>query len=110
MPRMPDSEEWMNLIMEDVGKTGSEAAQALQAESFSFKLEVPENCPPVLVVIGEHDIAMACRDFDELHRRLWERNPQCEKLVLKGAWHNHPIEVPREFSGIILDWLLKILD
>lgn len=50
--------------------------------------------PPALVMIGEHDMAMQRRDFEELVRicKFW--NGRSEGMVLNGAWHNHGVDVP----------------
>lgn len=82
MPHMPESEEWMSLIMEDVGKLGPGQAEAIQEQSLGFSLEVHDQCPPVLVAVGEQDVAMARRDAEHLHHQLREKNPQCRKTVL----------------------------
>lgn len=109
MPHMPDSGEWMSLIMADVGKLGPGAAEDIQKESLGFSLEVHDKFPPVLVVVGEHDVAMARRDFEGLYDRLHRANPKTEKMVLGGAWHNHPIDVPDRFSTLISDWAMRTL-
>jgi pimeloyl-ACP methyl ester carboxylesterase len=108
MPRMPESPGWVAKIMADVGKMGMAAAEAVREEAFRFELSVSQQCPPVLVVVGEHDVAMARRDFDELYQKLREKNPQCEKSVLQDSWHNHPIDVPQSFTELVYDWISVI--
>ncbi|KAH7038357.1 Alpha/Beta hydrolase protein [Microdochium trichocladiopsis] len=114
MPHMPSPDDmgWMEIIMGDVERMGMEAASAVQAESFGFSLQLDESrgkIPPVLVVVGEHDVAMARRDFAELFRALVARNASCEKVILENAWHNHPIDVPGMFSDIAHNWLTKFM-
>ncbi|MCJ1331312.1 hypothetical protein MMC10_008001 [Thelotrema lepadinum] len=107
MPRMPsEDKEWMDLIMEDVGIVGMMEAQEIQARSLEFEFRPPAEAvgfPPVLVVVGEEDVAMARRDAPVLFEKVKARNC-CEMLVLEGAWHNHPIDVPEQFARVIGDW------
>ncbi|KAH6665331.1 Alpha/Beta hydrolase protein [Plectosphaerella plurivora] len=109
MPHMPESGEWLNLIIADIGKLGPGHAEGIQRESLEFTLEVNDQIPPVLVVVGEDDVGMAKRDFEELYRRLHEANLRTEKVVLEKAWHNHPIDVPERFSELVSDWATKML-
>ena len=65
--------------------------------------------PPTMVVRGEHDIAMAKRDFEI----LVDRAKACSKegsrgLVMEGAWHNHSINIPEAFAKAIHEWHVDV--
>ena len=107
MPRMPtDDAKWMSVIMEDVNILGMENAPELQKESFAFAFEPAEGVPlpPVRVVVGKHDTAMARRDAPGLAEMLRKRNRRSDMKVMEGAWHNHPIDVPGRFAEVIGEW------
>lgn len=106
MPHMPADREWLDLMMEDVNIAGMKNMPDLQAKSLSFTFNVAESTtlPPVLVVIGQNDVAMAKRDFDALTKKVKNANHQSDSLIMQDAWHNHSIDVPDRFSRVILDW------
>lgn len=117
MPRMPTDEEWLRVIGEDVAVVGMENAQGIQAASFGFEFEFDSSAgetvlPPVLVVVGEHDVAMARRDFETLVQRVASAGAadggKGRREVLEGAWHNHPIDVPERFVGLVADWVGEV--
>ena len=60
-------------------------------------------------MIGEHDVAMARRDFEQLSQIMKKANGKSESMVMKAAWHNHPIDIPERFANVILDWTQKVL-
>ena len=105
MPHMTDDEVWKNIMAEDVNQMGMDQAAAIQQESFSFKFKPPQALPPVLSVVGEHDTAMSRRDHELLGQKLLAANDKSQMLVLDGAWHNHPIDVPKKFAEVIHQWI-----
>ncbi len=109
LPHMPVDQKWIQIMTEDVNTMGMQNASAIQEESFSFKLVASTSFPPVLVVVGEHDVAMATRDFEQLSQVMKKANGESESMVLKDAWHNHPIDIPKRFAKVILDWTQKAL-
>ena len=106
MPHMPTEREWLDVMMEDVRMVGAEEAQALQQESlgFSFDPAPDQGLPPVLVNVGRNDVAMAKRDTPFLFERVKARNELCAVSVLEDAWHNHPVDVPEKFAGLVQRW------
>lgn len=107
---MPTDEAWLKVISEDVAIVGMEKAQEIQAASFGFTFAPPvnEKLPPTLVVVGEEDVAMALRDQEPLVQRIESAGGKCRGAVLKQAWHNHPIDIPGQFSEIIAAWLSNV--
>ena len=110
MPHMPTDQEWLTIMTEDVQMMRMENAQNLQDASLSFNFEPQSSMPPVLVVIGEHDVAMARRDFEELTTLVKSGNSRSESKVLEGAWHNHPIDVPEHFADLIESWSRRMME
>ncbi len=116
IPHIPSSQEWMHIIMEDLQLMGGmEKAQALQAESFGFRLEDDGEetekgvkWPPVLIVVGEKDTSMARRDFAELSALVKARNERSEGTVMQDAWHNHSIDVPERFAELVDGWVKNV--
>ena len=108
MPHMTDDEGWKKIIAEDVNQMGMDQAAGIQQESFSFQFTPPQSLPPVLVVVGEHDTAMARRDYKLLGQKLLAANHQSQMLVLDGAWHNHPIDVPERFAEVVHQWVTSL--
>jgi pimeloyl-ACP methyl ester carboxylesterase len=106
MPHMPTDPQWLSVMMEDVGVMGMENAQGIQEASFKFKFEPAEALlPPVLVVVGEQDVAMAKRDFEHLLQLVQRNERRSRGLIMKGAWHNHPIDVPQVFADVVTEWI-----
>jgi pimeloyl-ACP methyl ester carboxylesterase len=108
MPHMPSDQEWVDDMMKDISIVGMDAAGAIQQESFVFNInERPrhEAYPPVLVCIGEKDIAMAKRDFNRLVQVVTDLNQNSEGLQLEGAWHNHSIDIPEHFAELVTTWI-----
>ena len=109
MPHMPTNQTWIDIMMENVGIMGMDAAGGLQRESFAFSVDgrVQEGkvYPSVLICMGEHDIAMARRDFEELVEVVKGMNQSSEGRVLEGTWHNHSIDVPEQFAEVINRWV-----
>lgn len=56
---------------------------------------------PVLVVTGEHDK----RDFNAAAEALCAAFPRARREVLMGAGHLAPLETPRAFRELLLDFL-----
>lgn len=116
MPHMPSDQAVIDMMMEDVTAAGYERMPDLQAKSLGFTFESANNStkqgekkmPPVLVMIGEHDMALQRRDFDELVEICESENERSEGLVWKGAWHNHNIDVPEQFAEAVKEWGNKI--
>ena len=108
MPHMTDDEGWKKIIAEDVNQMGMDQAAGIQQESFSFQFTPPQSLPPVMVVVGEHDTAMARRDYKLLGQKLLAANRQSQMLVLDGAWHNHPIDVPERFAEVVHQWVTSL--
>lgn len=108
MPHMTDDEGWKKIIAEDVNQMGMDQAAGIQQESFSFQFTPPQSLPPVLVVVGEHDTAMARRDYKLLGPKLLAANDKSQMLVLDGAWHNHPIDVPERFAEVVHQWVTSL--
>lgn len=111
MPHMPTEQSWLDIMTSDIQKMGMENASALQNESFSFKFEPNDShqYPPLLICVGENDVAMAKRDFKKLTKMAQNMNTKSEGRVLEGAWHNHPIDIPNEFAALINNWAGQIL-
>lgn len=109
IPQIPQEKEWLDLIMEDVAKIPPEYLPQIQDESFGFKLEGRQELPPVLVMVGDSDIAMAKRDFRDLCEMTKALNERSEGIVLRDAWHNHPIDIPERFAILIKDWAEKMV-
>lgn len=60
-------------------------------------------------MIGEHDVAMARRDLNELLEMCKGLIGQSEGLVLEGARHNHGVDVPGRFAEAAQEFERKIL-
>ncbi len=56
---------------------------------------------PTLVVAGEHDIA----DFRLIADVLAENLPRARLVVMPNCWHLPPVEKPKEFNEILIDFL-----
>jgi pimeloyl-ACP methyl ester carboxylesterase len=56
---------------------------------------------PTLVVRGEQDTLIPAEDADALAAAM----PKAEVVVLAGAGHLPPLEVPAEFTGAVARWL-----
>lgn len=123
MPHLPSSPEWMEILREDVARMGGmEKAHGLRWVNFGFTLkdepgrggegEVDKEArwPPVLVVVGEHDLAMARRDFDELSGLMKVRNARSDGTVLRDAWHTHSIDVPEKFAKLVDGWVKNVFE
>ncbi|KAI9721085.1 MAG: hypothetical protein M1812_002566 [Candelaria pacifica] len=119
VPHLPSSQKWTQIIIGDVQAMGGiEKAQALQAESFAFRLgdggegirdgENGLEWPPVLVVVGDKDTAMARRDFDELSSLMRAKNDMSKGTVIQDAWHNHSIDVPERFAELVDEWVKDV--
>lgn len=107
MPHMPTDQEWINIMMEDVRIMGMDNAKDIQDRSFAFTFDPQNALPPVLVVVGEHDTAMSKRDYPKLTALAKKGNHQSESVILDGAWHNHPIDIPERFAALIEEWVGK---
>lgn len=114
---MPNDPAWINAMMADIQIVGMDKAMDIRKESLAFTFEPKDgdgegssaNYPPILVCVGEHDIAMAKRDFDELVRKTKAVNTKSEGRVLEGLWHNHSIDAPERFAAVIDEWVQKAL-
>ena len=109
VPKLPTDQVWLDILTEDVKIVGIEHTAAIQNQSFAFTFDPRESLPPTLVVIGENDIPMARRDFEELAVLAKRGNDRSESIVLKNAWHNHPLDVPERFAALIEEWAQKII-
>jgi pimeloyl-ACP methyl ester carboxylesterase len=56
---------------------------------------------PTLIVRGDQDMLIPAEDADALTALL----PKAELVVLAGAGHLPPLEVPEEFTGAVARWL-----
>jgi pimeloyl-ACP methyl ester carboxylesterase len=133
MPHLPTDPQWQATITTDVSYIPAPALRAIQDASFAFHFEpLPaaaaspssadadtssptplrpsQALPPILLITGEHDVAMAKRDVGEIARRIEATGGRVETRVLQGAWHNHPMDVPEIFAGIITDWVRHVCD
>ena len=106
-PHMADDGMWKKIVAEDVNAMGMQNAAAIQRQSvaFTFKPRETLSLPPVLVVVGEHDTAMARRDYKELLQILQAANAKSQGLVIEDAWHNHPIDIPERFAELVHQWV-----
>ena len=109
MPKMPTDQAWLDVIMEDVNIMGMDVASALQHQSFNFSFDPKGPLPPVLVVVGDDDTAMSKRDLEEITALAKKGNARSESMVLKEAWHNHPIDIPERFAELIEGWAQRVL-
>jgi pimeloyl-ACP methyl ester carboxylesterase len=110
MPHMPTDQEWIDAMTKDIGIVGMDAAGAIQQESFAFSIDErprQQAYPPMLICVGEHDVAMATRDFAELVHVVKDLNQNSEGSHLPGAWHNHSIDIPEQFAEIVNTWIEK---
>ena len=121
VPRLPlDDQSWMATIMADVTKMGMEKAERVKEASLGWTLredltsatetstvnaDARQKWPPTQVLIGEHDVAMAKRDYPELVRVVEGLNGRSKGMVLEGAWHNHSIDVPERFAEVLGEWV-----
>lgn len=111
MPRMPTDSEWLTVITEDLARFGGmPKAQELGQASFAFSFRPAEGVqlPPTLLVAGERDVPMALRDLPELAQIVEARSRGSERVVLKGAWHNHAIDVPAQYVDLVDDWVGRL--
>lgn len=118
MPHLPTDQAWMDIIMEDVQIAGMENMPDLQAKSMAFTFDaeatrknfelVGRVIPSVQIMIGENDVAMAKRDFEELTMHAKKLSARSENIILKGAWHNHSIDVPEQFADAVADWAARM--
>ena len=110
MPRLPtDDTNWMKIIMEDAGLWSPEEAQELQKCSFEFNFTpdpTTNTLASILILRGQHDTAMAIRDFDNLVQRArsYSTSKHTTGQILEGAWHNHSVDIPLEFARVIDSW------
>ena len=121
VPRLPlDDESWMATIMADVDKMGMEKAEKVKEMSLGWSLpealtsgtdnsaqeeDTRQKWPPTLVLIGEHDVAMAKRDYAELVQVINGLNGESKGMVLERVWHNHSIDVPERFAEVVGEWV-----
>ncbi|KAK5273408.1 hypothetical protein LTR96_000007 [Exophiala xenobiotica] len=96
-----------NAMQKHVDKMGVDAFEAVQAQSQSFKYVVPnkKKHPPVLVMRGEHDVPMATRDFEEIYDIAKGLNDKSDKMILRGARHNHAQDIPEHLADLIDGWV-----
>jgi pimeloyl-ACP methyl ester carboxylesterase len=113
IPRLPLGDSaLMKVIMDDAQLLKPEELQKLQDCSLNFQLS-PHNSTTsaaILVLRGEHDVAMANRDFDKLVNKMKEfsTSTYTHGQVLSGAWHNHSIDIPTTFATVINEWNEKV--
>ncbi|CAF9930383.1 MAG: hypothetical protein GOMPHAMPRED_005639 [Gomphillus americanus] len=110
MPRLPmDDPDWMKIIMEDAGHWPPEEAQELQKCSFGFEFTpdpTTNTSASILILRGQHDTPMANRDFDSLVQRArsYSTSKHTTGQILEGAWHNHSVDIPSEFTKVVDSW------
>lgn len=92
-----------------------ETAYALNLANVGHLLERPEPEPleppaygrldelavPALVIVGDQDISPALRQHEYLAAAI----PGAEQRVFAGAAHIPNVELPEEFTALLLDWL-----
>jgi pimeloyl-ACP methyl ester carboxylesterase len=88
------------LVSEQDGATIAWAQRAMAARTDSS--EVLRNSDvPTLIIRGEQDTLIPPEEADALATLM----PKAEVVVLAGAGHLPPLEVPEEFTGAVARWL-----
>jgi pimeloyl-ACP methyl ester carboxylesterase len=88
------------LVSEQDGATIAWAQRAMAARPDSS--EVLRNSDvPTLIVRGEQDTLIPAEEADALAALM----PKAEVVVLAGAGHLPPLEVPEQFTGAVARWL-----
>ena len=88
------------LVSEQDGATIAWAQRAMAARPDSSEL-LRNTDVPTLIVRGEQDTLMPADEADALATLM----PKAELVVLAGAGHLPPLEVPEEFTGAVARWL-----
>jgi pimeloyl-ACP methyl ester carboxylesterase len=88
------------LVSEQDGAAIAWAQRAMAARPDSTEL-LRHTDVPALILRGEQDELIPAEDADALASAL----PRAEPIVLAGAGHLPPLEVPEEFTGAVARWL-----
>jgi len=88
------------LVSEQDGATIAWAQRAMAARPDSSDV-LRSTDVPTLIVRGEQDTLIPPADADALADLM----PKAEVVVLAGAGHLPPLEVPEEFTGAVARWL-----
>ena len=88
------------IVSEQDGTAIAWAQRAMAARPDSSEL-LRTTEVPTLVVRGEQDTLIPAEEADALATLM----PKAEVVVLAGAGHLPPLEVPEEFTGTIARWL-----
>jgi pimeloyl-ACP methyl ester carboxylesterase len=87
-------------VSEQDGATIAWAQRAMAARPDSSEV-LRNNEVPTLIVRGEQDTLIPPDEADALAALM----PKAEVVVLAGAGHLPPLEVPEEFTGAVARWL-----
>ncbi len=88
------------MVSEQDGAAIAWAQRAMAARPNSAELLRTADVP-TLIVRGEQDTLIPAEEADALAALM----PKAEVVVLAGAGHLPPVEVPEEFAGTIARWL-----
>lgn len=88
------------LVSEQDGAAIAWAQRAMAARPDSSELLAATDVP-TLIVRGEQDSLIPAEEADALAALM----PKAEVVVLAGAGHLPPLEVPEEFTGTVARWL-----
>jgi pimeloyl-ACP methyl ester carboxylesterase len=88
------------LVSEQDGAAIAWAQRAMAARPDSSEL-LRTTDVPTLVIRGEQDTLIPTEEADALAALM----PKAEVVILAGAGHLPPLEVPEEFTGTIARWL-----
>jgi pimeloyl-ACP methyl ester carboxylesterase len=88
------------LVSEQDGAAIAWAQRAMAARQDATDL-LRRTDVPALIIRGEQDELIPAEDADALAAAL----PKAEPVVLAGAGHLPPLEVPEEFTGAVARWL-----
>jgi pimeloyl-ACP methyl ester carboxylesterase len=89
-----------DLVSEQDGAAIAWAQRAMAARPDSSQLLAGTDVP-TLIVRGEQDGLIPAEEADALAALM----PKAEVVVLAGAGHLPPLEVPEEFTGTLARWL-----
>lgn len=89
-----------DLVSEQDGAAIAWAQRAMAARPDSAELLAATDIP-TLIVRGEQDNLIPAEEADALAALM----PKAEVVVLAGAGHLPPVEVPEEFTGTVARWL-----
>jgi pimeloyl-ACP methyl ester carboxylesterase len=87
-------------FMKGAGKEGFDNALRACVE-YDFRDRLPEIRSPTLIVWGENDSVIPCKDAEEFERLI----PDSRKLVMEDTGHVPMAERPAVFNDLLLDFL-----